>query len=183
MPIFARVPSNFRRRVTLDRHHLADCSTLDENNCGADASSSSATFLSTLDVLSNQRITTFDIRTWNQMSGFDGEASSGISVLSESQVDVQSVRTDVCGTALERERLEGRPAEKGLVRRAELAEILRKVLVSIRGERVLLCGSKDSGRMLTNRLVLWPMRLLTFRRTVLRKSFKVRLDFQRDLAL
>ena len=73
-PVVARVPCDPRWRVDLDGHHLADLTTLDDNDSRANATASAAAVLATSDVLANERIIVCDIRPWDNMCGLDRES-------------------------------------------------------------------------------------------------------------
>jgi hypothetical protein len=64
-PVITRVPSDFGRRVDLDRHNLGSGAALNDDNKSTNAAVLSASFLSALNVRDDERIP--DIGPGNDM--------------------------------------------------------------------------------------------------------------------
>jgi hypothetical protein len=72
-PVFPGVPGDFAGRVNLDRHHLADASTLDDDDQRADPAVLTTPLLASLDISNDERVA--DVSARNDMSSRDGETS------------------------------------------------------------------------------------------------------------
>jgi len=86
-PIFSRVPSNFAWWVDLDRHDLTDPTTLDQDYTRANTSILPAAIFASLDISSDKRITTGDVRSGDDMSARNGEKTIRIAVVVDAEFD------------------------------------------------------------------------------------------------